>query len=60
MGLIFDPFYRGTKTKHVDGTGLGLAIAKRIAESHGGRISVKSQVGKGTTVEVYLPAGGQE
>lgn len=60
LGLIFEPFYRGAGTKHIEGTGLGLAIAKQIAEGHGGRISVKSQVGKGTTFEVCLPAGGQE
>jgi two-component system CheB/CheR fusion protein len=40
---------------HVDGSGVGLYIVKRIIENAGGRIEVKSQVGKGTTFYVYLP-----
>jgi signal transduction histidine kinase len=37
------------------GTGLGLAIVKYVAEAHGGRVSVVSEVGKGTTFSVTLP-----
>jgi len=48
---IFDPFFT-TKEK---GTGLGLAITKRIIDEHNGKISVKSEVGKGTTFTVSLP-----
>ena len=40
---------------HVEGTGIGLYIIKRIAENNGGSIEVKSQLGKGTTFNVYLP-----
>jgi signal transduction histidine kinase len=49
---IFDPFF---STKQ-DGTGLGLAIVRRIVEAHGGSISVHSQVGRGTSIRVFLPA----
>lgn len=48
---IFEPFFT-TKEK---GTGLGLAIAKKIIEGHGGRISVTSKLGQGTTFTLTIP-----
>jgi len=48
---IFAPFFTTKK----GGTGLGLAIAKNIIEAHGGRIEVRSKIGKGTTFKVVLP-----
>jgi len=62
LRLIFEPFYT---TKEPDehghgGTGLGLSVCRQIIEQHQGRIRVESQVGKGSTFTVKLPAGRLE
>ena len=49
---IFEPFF----TTHFVGRGLGMASAYGIIKGHGGWVSVDSEVGKGTVVNVYLPA----
>jgi signal transduction histidine kinase len=55
---LFERFYRGDKSrkrKAGGGAGLGLSIAYWITRAHGGRIEVKSEVGVGTTFDVWLP-----
>jgi len=58
LNKIFDRFYRGEKsrTRSVSsGFGLGLSISQYIVNLHNGRISVDSEIGKGTTFNVTLP-----
>jgi signal transduction histidine kinase len=55
---LFEPFYRGTDATlaQIQGNGLGLSIVKRIVEAHGGRVTVSTRVGHGTTFTIHLPA----
>ncbi len=56
---LFERFYRVDKARSRDlgGTGLGLAIVKHVAQIHGGRVSVDSVVGRGSTFRIHLPRG---
>jgi heavy metal sensor kinase len=56
--FIFDRFYRGDQSRTrlaTGGSGLGLAICRALIAAHGGKISIKSDVGVGTDVRVNLP-----
>lgn len=55
LNNIFERYYRGTNTTNTRGTGLGTAIARDIVEAHGGRVVLRSERGKGTTIFVLLP-----
>jgi signal transduction histidine kinase len=57
LSHIFEPFYRSPEVvdAQIHGTGLGLAVASRIAEAMGGRLSVTSEVGVGSTFTLHLP-----
>jgi signal transduction histidine kinase len=53
---IFDFAY---STKGDAGSGLGLAVSKQIIEGHGGKITVKTELGKGTEFSILLPISGE-
>ncbi len=53
---IFDPYFSTKERGHQKGMGLGLPISDTIVRKHGGSIRVESEVGRGTTFHVYLPA----
>jgi two-component system phosphate regulon sensor histidine kinase PhoR len=54
---LFERFYRVDRARSRDlgGTGLGLAIVKHVAQLHGGRVSISSDVGRGSTFRLHLP-----
>jgi signal transduction histidine kinase len=60
QGHVFERGYRASNvTARVRGTGLGLAGARQIAENHGGTITLRSELGAGTTLTVRLPRSRQ-
>ena len=54
---IFEEFQQvdNTSTRKKGGTGLGLSISRKIVELHGGRITVESEVGKGSNFKITIP-----
>jgi len=57
LNILFSKYRRASSARKIAGTGLGLSICKMIAEGHGGRISVQSELNQGTTIYVWLPCG---
>jgi signal transduction histidine kinase len=57
LAHIFEPFYRGRYAidRQIHGNGLGLSLVQRIAEAHGGRVTVKSAPSEGATFTMHLP-----
>ncbi|KGP75308.1 histidine kinase [Desulfosporosinus sp. Tol-M] len=55
LPYIWERFYKEDKSRKSNGTGLGLAIAKHLIELHHGQVTLKSSLGKGTSVKVSLP-----
>jgi signal transduction histidine kinase len=57
---LFEEFFRASNAREmgIQGTGLGLAIVKDLVERYGGRLSLQSRLGEGTTVTIVLPLSG--
>jgi signal transduction histidine kinase/tetratricopeptide (TPR) repeat protein len=62
LNKIFDKFYQGKDTRRLSakGAGLGLTLVKHIVEAHGGRVSVESAIGQGSTFSLVFPIRRKE
>jgi len=54
---VFEKFYRSSDPAHknIEGSGIGLTLVEHIAQAHGGDVRLKSELGKGTRVSIFLP-----
>ncbi len=55
LANIFESFFRSNNTRHIQGYGIGLSLVKKIIEFYNGKITVTSELGKGTKMSIYLP-----
>jgi len=57
LDLVFERFYRADPSRQTSSgqSGLGLSIVKALIKAHGGKVDVKSEIGKGSTFSVFLP-----
>jgi PAS domain S-box-containing protein len=55
---LFERFFRADTSGNIPGTGLGMTIVKEIIELHGGSVQVESELGRGTTVVLWVPVAG--
>ncbi|HEY0251849.1 MAG TPA: ATP-binding protein, partial [Kofleriaceae bacterium] len=55
---VFTAFFRAerSRSRETGGVGLGLTLARRIADAHGGTVSLESQLGQGTTARLMIPS----
>ncbi len=58
LSHIGEKFYRGRHGERTKGTGLGLSLVKEIVKLHGGVLSIESELGKGTSIQISLPFQG--
>lgn len=59
LGRLFERFFRADPSGNIPGTGLGMCIVKEIMELHGGNVEVQSELGRGTTITLWVPAVAQ-
>ncbi len=59
LSQVFDKFFRSDdpRVREQEGTGLGLALVQEVVRLHGGRVSVESEIDKGSTFQIVLPIG---
>ena len=57
IALVTEPFYRVDKarSRKLGGAGLGLSLCQMIAQAHGGRLEIQSEIGKGTVISMIWP-----
>jgi signal transduction histidine kinase len=59
---VFEPFYRGAAalSRQIQGNGLGLSIVRSVVDAHGGRVTLQSTPGEGSTFTIHLPVAAAE